>query len=138
MVRGELGERGLSPDDIPCWDDQPLDVVVDERKHQVKIFGVEQLEISPQDGQMILDKAFAQVPIDRAGFVCHNRSLHRAVCSSPAEHCRVGITAHRGQRQIHDGGWQVSGGYPRCPDPQMLLLHSSPVAPLRRAPRAMV
>jgi hypothetical protein len=29
-------------------------------------------------------------------------------CSSPAEHCRVGITAHRGQRQIRDGGWQVS------------------------------
>jgi hypothetical protein len=58
-------------------------------------------------------------------------------CSSPAEHCRVGITAHRGQRQTHDGGWQLSRD-PRDPDPQMLLLHSSPVAPLRRAPRAMV
>lgn len=29
-------------------------------------------------------------------------------------------------------------GYSRCPDPQTVLLHSSPVAPLRRAPRAMV
>ena len=115
-----------------------LDVVVDELKQQVKILGVEQLEISPHEGQMILDDALAQVPIDRAGFVCHNRSLHRRCVLISCGALLRGD--HRASRPAPNSRWRLAGksGSPRCPDPQMLLLHSSPVAPLRRAPRAMV
>ena len=85
------------------WDDQPLDVVVDESEHGVQVL-VEQIEYAAS-GQMILNDALLQVPIDLL-FRGHADPFMR-VCSSPAEHRCVRITTHRGQRQIHHGGWQV-------------------------------
>jgi hypothetical protein len=79
-----------------------LDVVVDQLEHGVQVLGVEQVEVPPHEGQVVLDAAFTRLQMFLGGSSGHHLHLQLWVerCSLVSPKHRVQASRqHRGQRQ---------------------------------------
>ena len=109
-ILGELGKARLASNDIARWNHEPLDVVVDQFQHGVQVLAVQQIEVPPHDGQVVVDPDLTQLRNVLAGFSRHGSHLsHRLLLRTLASIAAEGIPAHPGQRQSTIGAGTTAG-----------------------------